>query len=198
MRQINSPSTKKTAEVIEAETTRFTAQCYDLYELPPLGSLVRTGNIYGIVYNATTSSLEPGRKPLARGKDEATEEDVYKSSPQLTKLLRSEFESIAVGWREDDSIKYYLPSQPARIHAFVYLCQPEEVKEFGKSLGFLDILTNATLPVPPEELIAAALRQMSRVQDDPQAFLVAAGKELASLLSSQYDRLKSVLARLTT
>ena len=197
MRQINSPSTKKTAEVIEAETTRFTAQCYDLYELPPLGSLVRTGDIYGIVYNATTSSLEPGRKPLARGKDEATEEDVYKSSPQLTKLLRSEFESIAVGCREGDSIKYYLPSQPARIHAFVYLCQPDEVKEFGKSLGFLDILTNAALNVPAEELIAAALRQMSQVQEDPQAFLVAAGKELASLLSSQYDRLKSVLARLT-
>ncbi len=196
MRYINTAQSK-IAEVIEAETTRFTAQCYDLYELPPLGSLVRTGDVYGIVFNASTSSLEPGRKPLARGKDEATEEAVYESSPQLTKLLRSEFDAVAVGFKDGDSYRHYLPPQPARIHSFVYLCQPDEVKEFSRSFGFLDILVNAALPIPPEELIAAALRQMSTTHDEPQAFLVAAGKELAALLSSQYDRLKSILGRLS-
>jgi hypothetical protein len=149
-----------------------------------------------VVFNALTSSLEPGRRPLARGKDEATEEAIYTSSPQLAKLLRSEFTAAAAGFRDGDRVCHYLPPQPARIHAFVYLCQPDEVKEFSRSLGFLDILTNATLPIPNEELIAAALRQMSLVQDDPQAFLVTAGKELATLLSNQYDRLKSILGRL--
>ena len=196
VRYINNQTPDKIAEVIEASTTQFTAQCYDLYELPPLGSLVRTGDIYGIVFNAATTSLEPGRKPLARGKDEATEEAVYESSPQLTKLLRSEFEAVAVGFKDGDIVHHYLPPQPAKIHAFVYLCQPDEVKEFGQSFGFLDILTNATLPVPPEELIGATLRQMSRTQENPHAFLVAAGKELATLLSSQYDRLKSILQRI--
>jgi hypothetical protein len=101
-----------------------------------------------------------------------------------------------VGFKDGDSLHHYLPSQPAKIHAFIYLCQPDEVKEFGKSFGFLDILANAALTVPTEELIAASLRRMSQVQDDPQAFLVAAGKELAALLSNQYDRLKSILGRL--
>jgi len=197
VRYINYQSSDKIAEVIEAGTTQFTAQCYDLYGLPPLGSLVRTGDIYGIVFNATTTSLEPGRKPLARGKDEATEEAVYESSPQLTKLLRSEFGALTVGYKDGDTVRHYLPPQPAKIHAFVYLCQPDEVKEFGRSFDFLDILTGATLPVPAEELISATLRQMSRVQEDPHAFLVAAGKELAALLSNQYDRLKSILGRLT-
>lgn len=176
---------------------QFTAQCYDLYGLPPLGSLLRTGDIYAVVFNASTSSLEPGRKPLARGRDEATEEDIYKSSPQLAKLLRSEFEAVVVGFKDGDTFRQYLPPQPARIHAFVYLCQPDEIKEFGSSFDFLNILVNATLPVPAEELIAASLRQMSRVQEDPRAFMVAAGKELAALLSSQYDRLKSILGRLS-
>ena len=196
VRFINTQTPDKIAEVIEAETTRFTAQCYDLYELPPLGSLVRTGDIYGIVFNAATTSLEPGRKPLARGKDEATEEAVYESSPQLAKLLRSEFGALAAGFIDGDIVRHYLPPQPAKIHAFVYSCEPNEVKEFSESFGFLDILANAALPVPPEELISATLRQMSRAQEDPQAFLVAAGKELAVLLSSQYDRLKSILGRL--
>src|SRR5512136_1745692 len=91
VRFINTPSETKIAEIIEASTAQYTAQSYELYEIPPLGSLVKTGDIYGIVCFAGTSGIEPGRKPVARGKDEASEEAVYQSSPQLLKLLRSEF-----------------------------------------------------------------------------------------------------------
>jgi len=186
----------KIAEVIEASTAQFTAQCYELYEIPPLGSLIKTGDIYGIVAHATTAGMEPGRKPIARGKDEPSESAVYESSPQLQKLLRSEFTAAVVGYRKDDKIHQYLPPQPARIHSFIYLCQPEEVEEFSKSFGFLNILVNAIIPVPAEEVIAATLRQMSRVNKDSRAFLVAAGKELANLYSSNIARLKNILERL--
>ncbi|HJX12827.1 MAG TPA: hypothetical protein VJ377_04785 [Dehalococcoidales bacterium] len=186
----------KIAEVIEAGTAQFAAQCYELYGLPPLGSLVRTGDTYGIVAGAATSSLEPGRRPIARGRDEATEEAVYQSSPQLSKLLRSEFAAAVVGYQDGDARRQYLPPYPARIHGFVYLCQPDEVREFSRSFGFLNILLNASLPVPAGELIAAALRRMSRAHDDPRAFLVAAGKELANLLSADFITLKNILGRL--
>ncbi len=196
MRFINSQPSNKIAEVIEASTAEFDAQCYELYEIPPLGSLVKTGNIYGIVAGATTGSLEPGRRPIARGRDEASEEAVYQSSPQLNKLLRSEFTAVVAGHKDGDKLYQYLPPQPARIHGFIYLCQPDEVKEFSQSFGFLNILIDAALPVSAEELIAAALRQMSKSHDDPRAFMVAAGKELANLLSSDYIRLKNILGRL--
>jgi 3-hydroxyacyl-CoA dehydrogenase len=191
-----SEKPNKIAEVIEASTVQFAAQCYELYELPPLGSLVRTGDIYGIVGYAETAGLEPGRKAIARGRNEITEEAVYKSSPQLARLLRSEFTAAAAGYKNGDKIYQYLPPQPARIHSFVFLCQPDEVKEFSQSFGFLNILANAALPTPTEELIAAALRQMSKAQEDSRAFLVAAGKELANLLSSDFIRLKNILGRL--
>jgi len=157
---------------------------------------VKTGDIYGIVYNAATTSLEPGRRPIARGRDEASEEAIYQENPQLLKLLRSEFEAVVVGHREGDRLCHYLPPSPARIHAFVYLCTPEEVREFSRAFGFLNILINARLSVPADELIAAALRQMSQAQEDGRKFQVAAGKELAVLLSSQYEQLKSILGRL--
>jgi hypothetical protein len=187
----------KIAEVIEAGTASFAAQCYELYEIPPLGSLVRTGGIYGIVAGAGTSSLEPNRRPIARGRDEASEEAVYQSSPQLSKLLRSEFEAVVVGYRDGDRLCQYLPPRPARIHAFVYLCQPDEVREFSNKLDFLAILLNAALPAPAEEVVAAALRQMARAQEDGRAFLVVAGKELAGLLSGDFIRLKNILGRLS-
>jgi hypothetical protein len=186
----------KIAEVIEASTAQFTAQCYELYEVPPLGALVKTGDIYGIVAHAETAGMEPGRKPIARGKDEPSESAVYESSPQLKKLLRSEFTAAVVGYKKDGKIYQYLPPEPAHIHSFVYLCQPEEVDEFSKSFSFLNILINAAIPIPAEELIAATLRQMSRVRQDSHSFLVAAGKELANLLSSNIARLKNILEKL--
>jgi len=190
----------RVGEVIEASTTDFVAQCYELYQSPPLGSLVKTRDqeveLYGIVYNATTTSLESGRRPIARGKDETTEEEIYRSSPQLLKLLRSEFSALVVGHRQGDKLYHYLSPKPARIHGFVYLCSLEEVKEFSQSFDFLNILINTHLPVSVDELIAASLRQMSQAYEDRHSFLVAAGKELAILLSGQFNQLKAILGRI--
>ena len=200
MRIISSGLADRVGEIIEASTAGFTAQCYELYELPPLGRLVKTGDgevdIYGIVCHATTGSLEPGRRPIARGKDEATEADVYQSSPQLAKLLRSEFSALVVGHKTRESINQYLPPGPARIHGFVYQCSADEVKEFGRSLAFLNMLVSAHLPVAVDEIVPAALRLMSQSQEDPHAFLVAAGKELAVMLGGQFNQLRAILGRL--
>jgi len=191
---------QRVGEVIEASTTDFVAQCYELYQSPPLGSLVKTIDLpvelYAVVYNATTTSLEPGRRPIARGKDEASEEEVYRSSPQLLKLLRSEFSALVVGHKQGDKLYHYLPPKPARIHGFVYLCLPEEVKEFSQSFDFLNILINTHLPVSADELVAASLRQMSQAYEDRHTFLVAAGRELAILLSGQFNQLKAILGRI--
>jgi hypothetical protein len=191
---------ERVGEVIEAATTDFVAQCYELYELPPLGSLVKTRGqgveLFGVVYRATTTSFEPGRRPIARGKDEASEEALYQANPQLMKLLRSEFGVVVVGHREGGNLHHYLPPQPARIHGFIYRCSPEEIREFTSSLGFLSILVNTHLAIAGDEVIAAALRHMSRVHEDPNAFLVSTGKELAVLLSGDFSKLKAVLGRL--
>jgi len=191
---------QRVGEVIEASTTDFVAQCYELYQSPPLGSLVKTRDLplelYGIVYNATTTSLEPGRRPIARGRDEANEEEIYRSSPQLLKLLKSEFGALVVGHRQEDKLYHYLPPRPARIHGFVYLCPPQEVREFSQIFDFLNILLNTHLPVSTEELISACIRQMSQAHEDRHDFLVAAGRELAVLLSGNLNQLKAILRRI--
>ncbi len=87
-------------EVVEASSAGFTVQCYDLYGAPALGALVRTGKdspVYGVVRNVVTSSMDPGRRPVARGQDEADEEAVYRSNPQLAALLRTDFQATIVG-----------------------------------------------------------------------------------------------------
>ena len=190
----------KIGEIVEAASTEFTAECYELHEIPAFGSLVKVSSpaeeIFGIVCQAGTAGIEPGRHPVARGKDETSEEAVYQANPQLMKLLRSEFQALVVGHKIDGKIYRYLPGKPAHIHAFVQVCSPEEIKQFSASFDFISILLNNRLPIPTEELIAAGLREMSKAQADPHAFLVASGKALTSILSGDYYRLKTILARL--
>ena len=188
----------KIGEVIEASSGRFMAQCYQLHQPPPLGSLVKTKDeieIYGIVYNAETHSLEPGRRPIARGA-EVGEGEVFQANPQLTKLLTTDFAALVVGYKEGRGIFYYLPPRPACIHSFVYLCPLDEVGDFSQSLVFLSLLVEANLTIPVDEVIAASLRYFSQAHVDGRAFLVRAGKELALLLSGELTRLNSILRRL--
>jgi hypothetical protein len=70
------------------------------------------------------------------------------------------------------------------------------VRDFSEEFGFLNILVGTPLPVASDEIIAAAVRQMSRAHEDSHGFLVEAGKELAGLLSHDFVQLKSILGRL--
>ena len=188
----------KIAEIIEASTGEFMAQCYELHQPPPFGSMVKTREgeieIYGVVCEATTTSIEPGRRPIARGREEAEEEDIFRSSPQLAKLLRTDFSALVVGHKENERLYHYLPPRPAKIHSFVYLCDAEEVEKFSRSFDFLSILVNARAQA--DELIAACLRHAAQAHPDPRAFLVKAGKELAVLLAGEVSRLDTILRRI--
>ncbi len=188
----------KIGEVIEASTSEFTAQCYELHQPPPFGSLVITREggveIFGVVSSAATTSIEPGRHPIARGSEEVDEEGIYRSSPQLAKLLRTDFTALVVGHRENERLHHYLPPRPAHIHSFVHMCDPEEVALFNQSLDYLSILVSAQEQA--DELVAASLRHAAAAHQAPRDFLIKAGKELAVLLGGEINRLNNILRRI--
>jgi hypothetical protein len=191
---------KRIAEVIEAFTNRIRAQCYQLFDLPPFGSMLWcTDNnriIYAITSNATTTSLDTGRRPVARGQNHDTPEDIFTNNPQLEHLFRSEFEAIIIGYQQDKRIFHYLPPNPVRVHSFVYPCGKESVAEFSQNMDFLPLIINCDVDIPIEELVAASLRNMSQAHQDPAAFLIKAGKALAELLSHDFLKLRTILSRL--
>ncbi len=186
-------------EVVEASTSQFVAESYELHSPPPLGSLIKTSagevDIYGVVFNASTESTDPGRRPVARGRDEATEDDIYRQNPQLSRLFRTTFDAVVIGHGQGNDIRHYLPPVPPRVHSFVHSCEVEEIRRFTASLYFLSTLLNIR-DGSGDEIVAACLREASRAHDDPRAFLVGAGKELALLLSGQFNRLNTILRRI--
>ena len=190
--------TTRLGEVVETATTTFVAQCYQLYGAPHLGTLVKAGGpypAYGIVHEVSTQGVDPSRRPVARGVDEATEEDVYRSNPQLSLLLRTDFSAVIVGHSAgEDALRYHLPPAPPPIYAFVHACGVEEVQLFTANPAFLRPLATSSIPAL-EEVVAACLRYVASVQEDPEGFLTVVGKQLAGFFPGDYRRVEAILQR---
>lgn len=187
-------------EVVEAATTEFVVQCYELYTAPALGSLVRCGDdeaIYGIVHEIGTRSIDTGRRPIARGRDEEDEEAIYESNPQLSRLLSTEFRALSVGHIENGTLRRWLAPLPPRIHSFVYPCSDDALREFSAELDFASILLSAPISAA-DDVLAAFLKMAGNVHSDSDAFLVKAGRRLTPLLGGQMQRLDGILRRMAT
>ncbi len=191
---------ERIGEVVETSSTRFTTQCYRLYDAPPLGSLLRAGSdrsIYGVVFDVATRSMDPARHPIPRGEAEEVEEDVYLANPQLSRLLLTEVRSIVAGYREDGRTHRRLAPLPPRVYSFVYGCDAEEIRDFTESLEFLPSLLGVSAAEPPDDVIAAFLHLASATHPAPEQFMLEAGRELAALLGGQLQRLNLLLRRLS-
>ncbi len=188
---------ERVGEVVESDSTAFEAQCYRLQEPPALGSLVVADDgameVLGVVSGAGTSSIQPGRRALARGEDEESVESLYANNPQIEKLLMTTFRAEIVGYREAGRIVQRLPARPPRVHSFVCGCSLEEQASFGGSFEFLSILVGGRGQVG-DQLIGACLRQLSEAADDPREFLVGAGKALTVIWASEPQRLYTLLS----
>ncbi|HEX2173499.1 MAG TPA: hypothetical protein VHL09_13770 [Dehalococcoidia bacterium] len=193
----SKPPAIRLGEVIEASTTELVAESYELHESPAFGSLVRVGDpgaeTYGLVYASSTASLDPGRRPVARGRDLEREDEIYQNHPQIVRLLRTEFRALIVGYRDRDVIRQRIAPFPVRIHSFVWACTPAEVIQFTQRFDYLTLLIGAQTAVPADELVAAAVRSADQARGGDDAYRIAAGKSLAVLLNGQFQRLNTIL-----
>src|SRR6185369_16275887 len=131
-------------EVITADTVFLEAQCRCLYGAPDFGAFVRAAServeVYGVVYQIATGCIDPNRKTQALG---LSAEEITRKLPHLDLVLRTTFAARVVGFRRDGQMHGQLPPQPARIHSFVQLATPEEVRALTGPTTFLRILATA-------------------------------------------------------
>lgn len=196
---------KKIGEVISATTSEFLAQCLKpetealtLPQAPPFGSFVKVEceelklSVLGVVYNVQTGSIDSVHHPTALN---LTRQELREQQPQIFDLLKTDFSTIIIGYKNLNKIFEYLPPHPPQIHDFVYICSKEEVKQITENLIFLRTILN-TGNAPIEELVSACLRHANIVRDFDRLFMLKAGRELSNLLKDNYDRLNSIINRL--
>ena len=199
---------ERIGEVIESTTTRFVAGAYELLAAPPFGSLIRAqtreegASVYGLVYEIRTGSKEPGGRASVRGRTytgrNLYDAEIYHEHPDLAEVLQTEFSAVTVGFREQGEMFQYLPPQPPPVHYSVYECDTDEVIRFTEATDFFRAVLFA-YQIPSDELLAAVIRAAARARASrglDRAFLVHAGREIASLLKDDYDRLNAILRRI--
>lgn len=196
---------ERIGEVIESSTIRFVSGAYELLQAPPFGALVKAQAraaemmIYGLVYDICTTSREPGGRAVVRGRTytghNLYDDEIYRAHPDLAEVLQTEFSALTVGFAEQGAIYHYLPPHPPPVHYSVYECTLEELARFSTSCDFFRSVLCAS-QVPGDELLAATIRAAAYAHNDSRDYLVEAGRELASLLKDDYDRLAALLRRI--
>ncbi|MBL7183875.1 MAG: hypothetical protein ISS50_05435 [Anaerolineae bacterium] len=185
-------------EIIETGTMGFVAESLELHQPPALGSLVKVelgdgGCVYGVVSHGATAGLDPGRRAVRRSTEQVYDEAIYDEHPELRHILRTEFSVLLVGCVEDGAIRQHLPAQPPPLHYSVHECTEEEVRAFSERLYYLRLLLSAAGEVPPEQFLAAHVRQAYRQRGQDREWLERAAREIAALLKHDYERLMTVL-----
>ena len=185
-------------EIIETGTTGFVAESLELNRPPALGSLVKVevgdgACVYGVVSHGTTAGLDPGRRAVRRSTEQVYDEAIYDEHPELRHTLRTEFSVLLVGCVEGGAIRQHLPAQPPPLHYSVHECTEEEVRTFSERLYYLRLLLSAAGEVPPEQFLAAHVRQAYRQRGQDREWLERAAREIAALLKHDYERLMTVL-----
>lgn len=192
---------KRLGEVVASTTTHFTAQALrdpaaglSMPKAPPFGSFVRAQleeeglDVFGLVFHVETASIDTTHRPQALA---LSRQELREQQPQIFGLLRTDFSVLIMGFREGDGVLTGLPPLPPQVHDFVYACTADEVVALTDRLDFLRTVVNFG-QAPADELVVACLRQARR----DEAFLLAAGRELANLLRNDYARLDAILGRL--
>ena len=183
-------------EVIESSTSQFLAESRELNGAPPFGSFVKTGAepvIYGLVFNVCTHSIEPNRRPTAYGK---TEHELRMEQPQIFELLKTEFEAVIIGYEDGRGPQQVLPPQPPHIHSFIYPCAEAEIKTLTSNGDFMRTILNVCR-LPSDDLIIASVRNAWHARALEMPYLVSLGKNLCRLIRDDYDRLSSIMRRIS-
>ncbi|RJP30180.1 MAG: hypothetical protein C4527_10200 [Candidatus Omnitrophota bacterium] len=182
-------------EVVNTSTTEIVGQCRRNGRPPAFGSFIQVGVEIcriGVVYNVETTSIDPNRRPSALG---LSEEQLQRSYPQLSSLLRSQFQALLIGWLSDNRFVYGLPQTPPSLHAQVQPCRDEVIRCISRDLGFLRLIY-ASGKSATEDLLLGVCRSIIEAHERKRTEAVRVGKAVSELYRDDYDTLKRFITRL--
>jgi len=148
--------------------------------------------IVAVVHNVVTGPQDSTHKAAALG---LSREQLRAEQPHIFSLLKTEIQAATIGFFRGERYFPHLPPQPPQVHDFVFALSNEQLQMASADLDFLRLLSGVST-VPPDELLAASIRQASRARTGNRQYLVEAGQALSQLFRDDYDRLVCVLRKI--
>lgn len=186
------------AEVIESSLIRFRAQSWEWDTAPTFGSLVSITEKeivrFGIVYQIETGSRDTARTPFAYQK---SEEELKREHPQIFEFLSTTFSCLNIGYEKKGSIYHLIPSEPAKIHAFVSAPPLSLCQQFFSKTAYLHLFFNLQQELfnLDELLLAVTHYQITHLKMNPHTTISHLMKTYSLLTGNDYRRTKLFLER---
>jgi len=195
-------TSRRAGEVVGTSVAEFEAQASKLHAAPPIGTLVSVRldpmTVYAVVAGSWTDGIDVGARPVLRGRDGCEDAQIYQAHPDLEFVLRTCFRSLVVGFRDGSGRHQYLPPIAVPIHYSVTVCSHDEVERFAAEMHYFRTLLEAQ-NAPNEDVIATHIRLVASISSPPRGpseYLVRAGREVATLLRDDHQRLRAILQRI--
>ncbi len=184
--------------IIRASTTRFAVGCQVLRpQVPIFGSLVKVpalggDEVFGLIHDVRMED-DPFVRQVAAA--QGLRPEVIEDQ-RRNRQVPIEVGVLVVGYRHGETIYHRLPPQPPLSLDVLHTCQAAELVAFTEQFGYFRLVMDAR-DLPCDELLAANLRYAAQArQAGGRDFLVAAGRELARLLTMDLPRLDAILRRI--
>lgn len=185
------------SEVIESSLQAWTGQSWNWDTFPAFGSIttiITPKRIwFGLVYQVSTGSTDPGRAPFAYKK---TEQELLAEQPQIFEFLKTTFSCLSLGFMEHERIIYQVPPEPPKIHAFIYKSSTALSKQFLSSSAYLPLLFSSEQVTNKDELLLALLCEQKRLAILSEDKLFSIIETVSLLTGNDYRRLKIFSGRL--
>jgi len=187
--------------LLRAGTTGFVVGCrVAQIDAPSFGALVRVAldgdyQVYGLIHDIHIDDDGLVRQLVTAD----GVEDAIIADNRINRNVPLEMSVLTVGYRLDRKISHLLPPRPPLSLDVIYLCTPDEVRQFtssGRFGYFRHVLRAADVPVG--ELLAAHIQQAGAMHAEAgnNEWKNAATQELITLLRDDYAMLMSVLGAL--
>lgn len=191
--------TRMLGRVLRSSSTTFTFGYNQPDDNPPIfGSLVRAdaGNtsIYALVYEVLIYDDPFVRQVVAA--ETALDEEKIQDMRQR-RQVPVEVTALSIAYRQEGDVLQRIPPRPPGALQRIYACADEEVRNALKERDYFRNVLNS-FQIPTDELLAASLREAARCQlpGQREPYMLAAGRELASLLAADLPRLDAILRRI--
>jgi hypothetical protein len=185
--------------VLRASTRGFTVGCRVMQpDIPSFGSFVRAEArapeclIFGLITDvAVEDDLFVRRFIIADPPEEVVRDQ------RENRQVPIEVSVLAIGYCQGDDVVQRIPPQPPVTMDYLYPCTAEQVVGFTGCLDYFRLVLDAP-GVAADGLLAASLQIAARARppEERETFLVAAGRELARLLSADLLRLDCLLQQI--
>ncbi len=187
--------------LLRAGTTGFVVGCrVAQIDAPSFGALVRVAldgdyQVYGLIHDIHIDDDGLVRQLVTA---EEVEEAVIADN-RVNRNVPLELSVLTVGYQLDGKISHLLPPRPPLSLDVIFLCTPEEVRQFTSSgrFGYFRHLLRA-IDLPVGELLAAHIQQAGAAHAEAGniKWKNDATQELITLLRDDYATLMSVLGAL--